>query len=37
MDEEYEDLYEELEGSMCCDLYGFCCGNSCPNYDNCKE
>lgn len=35
--EELDELYEELNDSMCCDLYGFCCGASCPNYINCSD
>lgn len=35
-DDDYELPDDIAEGSMCCDLYGYCCGSSCKNYYNCQ-
>ena len=35
--EDIEDMYEEFEDSMPCDLYGGCAGSACRNWYNCHN
>lgn len=35
--EQEEDMYEEFEDSMPCDLYGGCAGSTCRNWYNCHN
>ena len=35
--EDIEDMYEEFEDSMPCDLYGGCAGSACRNWINCHN
>ena len=35
--EDIEDMYEEFEDSMSCDLYGSCAGSACRNWYNCHN
>ena len=36
-EEDIEDMYEEFEDSMPCDLYGGCAGSACRNWINCHN
>jgi hypothetical protein len=33
---EYEEIEQGFADNCFCDNYGFCCGTSCKNYNNCK-